>query len=247
MRKLKFREGKRLVQVSQTEKISTWDIWFLHLLLFLLWHEMQTCPRFALLPWGWCFQGARQVDKWQQTKVMLDERETLPRALSQAFHHSTQVEGSENLTVCFLKHRSPLPLTHFPSRLWASDLPSLKRRLSLVMKANSKIWFLCRSHLCGKCCTMISSTERLTSYVHSHFQHRPLPRKPCISSPSPHNSACGRLLCPVQIPVSESSPRHRPEGQPGWSASPPAHGSLCSGGKKHQILRGLSKIKKLFH
>ena len=38
MRRLKFREGKWLVQVSQTKKIWTWDIWFLHLLLFLLWH-----------------------------------------------------------------------------------------------------------------------------------------------------------------------------------------------------------------
>lgn len=99
----------------------------------------------------------------------------------------------------------------------------------------------------GKCCTVISFTARLTTYAHSHFQHRPLPRKPCISSPSPHNSACGWLLCPALIPVSESSPCHRPEEQPGWSAFPPAHGSLCSRGKKHPILRGLSKIKKLFH
>lgn len=85
---------------------------------------------------------------------------------------------------------------------------------------------------------------RLTA-IANHNQHRPLPRQPCISAPSPHSCACGQLPCPVPIPVSESSPRHRPERQPGWSPSPPARGSLCSR-EEQQVLRGLSQIKKPF-
>lgn len=85
---------------------------------------------------------------------------------------------------------------------------------------------------------------RLT-VIASHNQHQPLPRWPCISAPSPHNCACGQLPCPVPIPVSEPSPHHWPERQPGWSASPPARGSLCSR-EQQRVLRGFSQIKKLF-
>lgn len=98
----------------------------------------------------------------------------------------------------------------------------------------------------AKCCAVVSSVETLR-YCQSHGQHRPLPQQSCISSPSPRNCACGQLLCPVPVPVSESSPCHRPEQQPGWSAFPPAHGSLCSREKKQQVLRGLRPVNKLFH
>lgn len=85
---------------------------------------------------------------------------------------------------------------------------------------------------------------RLT-VIASHNQHQPLPRWPCISAPSPHNCACGQLPCPAPILVSELSPHHRPERQPGWSASPSARGSLCSR-EQQQVLRGFSQIKKPF-